>query len=106
MTGIFTLAICLAAPVNYAAAQTAEVGKRPYQARCVGCHGEDGTGGGHGPSTVDLRRSRATSLEAVRGLILKGIPDAGTPAFPISEEEAGSNAAYVLTFKQAAVAVF
>src|SRR5260370_16056479 len=105
MTGIFTLAICLAAPVNYAAAQTAEVGKRPYQARCVGCHGEDGTGGGHGPSIVDVRRSRATSLEAVRSLILKGIPDGGMPAFRISEEEAGAIAAYVLTLKQPAVAV-
>src|SRR5260370_40179664 len=104
MTGIFTLAICLAAPVNYAAAQTAEVGKRPYQARCVGCHGEDGTDGGHRPSIVDVRRSRATSLEAVRGLILKGIPDGSIPGFRISAEQARSIAAYRVTLKHPAIA--
>ena len=47
-----------------AAAQPAAVGKLQYQARCVGCHGEDGTGGGHGPSIVDVQRPRATTLSA------------------------------------------
>ncbi len=102
MARIFTLAIYVS--MYYAAAQTADAGKRPYQARCVGCHGEDGTGGGHGPNIVDVRRSRATSLEAVRSLILKGIPDGGMPAFRISEEEAGAIAAYVMTLKQPASA--
>src|SRR5690242_10072441 len=73
---------------SYAAGQTAQVGKSQYQARCVGCHGEDGTGGGHGPNVVDVRRPRATTVEALSSLILKGIPDAGMPAFPISAEEA------------------
>src|SRR5258708_20476266 len=102
MARIFTLAIYVS--MYYAAAQTADAGKRPYQAGCVGCHAEDGTGGGHGPNIVDVRRSRATSLEAVRSLILKGIPGWGMPAFHISEEEAGAIAAYVMALKQPASA--
>src|SRR5260370_42620605 len=98
MARIFTLAIYVS--MYYAAAQTADAGKRPYQARCVGCHGDDGTGGGHGPNIVDVRRSRATSLESVRSLILKGIPDGGMPAFRISEEEARAIARYVMSLNQ------
>ena len=64
-------------------------GKRQYEARCAGCHGADGAGGGHGPAIVDVRRPRATTLEAVRVVIQKGIPEGGMPAFPISDEEAG-----------------
>src|SRR5205085_4279450 len=99
MTRISTLAVCLAflAPAN---AQTVQTGKKQFQIRCAGCHGEDGTGGGHGPSIVDVRRPRATTLEAVRGLILKGIPEGGMPAFPISEEEASAIAAHVMVLKQ------
>jgi len=77
------LILVLLAP--HADAQQADVGKLQYQARCAGCHGDDGTGGGHGPNIVDVRRPRATTLEAVRGVILKGIPDGGMPAFAISE---------------------
>ena len=88
--------------LNCAAAQPPDAGKRQYQARCVGCHGEDGSGGGHGPSIVDVRRPRATTLEAVRALILKGIPDGGMPAFQIPDEEAAAIAAYVMTLKQPA----
>ena len=43
-----------------ATTQSSERGRREYEARCVGCHGADGAGAGHGPSIVDLRRSRAT----------------------------------------------
>src|SRR5207249_3197356 len=70
-----------------------------YQARCVGCHGEDGTGGGHGPNVVDLRRPRATTVEALSRLIREGIPDAGMPAFAISVEEAQAIAAYFMRLK-------
>src|SRR3954451_14221606 len=82
-----------------AAAQPAGVGKLQYQARCVGCHGEDGTGGGHGPNIVDVPRPRATTKEGIRDLILKGIPDRGMPAFPMPVEEADAIAAHVMTFK-------
>jgi PQQ-dependent dehydrogenase (methanol/ethanol family) len=102
MKRIVTLAIYMAPLATVVAAQTVDAGKRDYRALCVGCHGEDGSGGGHGPNIVDVRRPRAASLEAVRNLILKGIPDRGMPAFKISEEEAGAIAVYVMTLKQPA----
>src|SRR5262245_14766832 len=98
MTRVFIpTAILLCAAV--AASQPASEGKRQYQARCVGCHGEDGTGGGHGPNIVDIQRPRATTQEGIRTLILKGIPDRGMPAFSMPVEEADAIAAFVMTFK-------
>src|SRR5258708_34994163 len=99
MVRISTLAIGAALLGSQASAQTAEAGRRPYQARCTGCHGEDGTGGGHGPNIVDVRRPRATSKNEVRDLILKGIPNGGMPPFQIPIEEAGAIAAFVMTLK-------
>lgn len=78
-------------------------GKQPYEARCAACHGLDGTGGGHGPAIVNLRRPRANSLDAVRGVILKGIAGTGMPAIPMPEEEASAIAAYVMTLKSPAL---
>jgi hypothetical protein len=77
-------------------------GKRPYRARCSSCHGDDGSGGGHGPNIVDVRPSRATSKEAVISLILKGIPDGGMPAFQVPSEEADAIATYVMALKSPA----
>jgi PQQ-dependent dehydrogenase (methanol/ethanol family) len=102
MRRIFILVIWIGLAANFGGAQTAEAGRRQYQARCVGCHGEDGSGGGHGPNIVDVRRPRGTSVEAVRSLILKGIPEGGMPAFRISKDEAGAIAAYVMGLKQPA----
>lgn len=99
MTRSYSLAVCGALFLSYASAQMVEAGKRQYEARCVGCHGADGTGGGHGPNIVDVRRPRATTKSAVRDLILKGIPDGGMPAFAIPGEEADAIAAYVMTLK-------
>jgi PQQ-dependent dehydrogenase (methanol/ethanol family) len=99
MIRIATLLICLALFRNHASAQTADAGRRTYQARCASCHGEDGTGGGHGPSIVDVRRPRATSKDAVRDLILKGIPGGGMPAFQIPNAEADAIAVFVMTLK-------
>jgi PQQ-dependent dehydrogenase (methanol/ethanol family) len=91
-------ALILAAALS-CAAQSIESGKKLYEGRCVGCHGSDGSGGGHGPGFLDLRRPRATSKQATRDLILKGIPDAGMPAFPMPEADAEAIAAYVAFLK-------
>jgi PQQ-dependent dehydrogenase (methanol/ethanol family) len=99
MIRTFSLLLLVVLLGCYAAGQTAETGKRQYQARCVGCHGEDGTGGGHGPNVVDVRRPRATTVEALSSLILKGIPDAGMPAFQVSAEEARAIASYFMRIK-------
>src|SRR5258708_7054820 len=79
--------ICAAFSLIWASAQTADAGKRQFQARCGGCHGDDGTGGGHGPNIIDIRQPRATSAEAVRELIRKGIPENGMPAFALPDAE-------------------
>jgi putative heme-binding domain-containing protein len=84
-----------------ARAQTTDPGKAQYLALCVSCHGEDGSGGGHGPGFVDVRQPRATSQEAVRDLILNGIQGAGMPPFQIPSEQAGAIAAYVMRLKGA-----
>jgi PQQ-dependent dehydrogenase (methanol/ethanol family) len=96
-----TFAIWLAFGVALVHAQP-DAGKRQYQAMCVGCHGEDGSGGGHGPGIVDVRTPRATTREAVRDLILKGVPGAGMPAFKMPAEQADAIAAYVMTLKKPA----
>jgi alcohol dehydrogenase (cytochrome c) len=100
MMRIVTFALGFSLLVDQSVAQTTGGAKQFYQARCVGCHGADGTGGGHGPSIVDVQHARATSRESVRNLILKGIPGGGMPAFQISESEADAIAAYVMTLKQ------
>src|SRR5947208_5353700 len=99
MPRISTFAVSAALLVCHAAAQSTAAGKREYQARCVGCHGEDGTGGGHGPNIVDVAKPRATSKAAVVELIRKGIPDRGMPAFQVSDDEASEIADYVMSFK-------
>src|SRR5260370_33486804 len=88
MIRISTLAICMAVFWSLASAQAPDAGRRPYQARCVGCHGEDGTGGGHGPNIVEGRRPRAPSKDEVRDLILEGTPDGGMPAVQMPIEDA------------------
>ncbi len=99
ISGIFTLAICGGLCMSCAGAQIADISQRQYLERCAGCHGEDGTGGGHGPTIVDVRRSRATTKDAVRDVILKGIPDGGMPAFRVSNEEAEAIATFVMSLK-------
>lgn len=84
-------------------AQALEAGKEQYEARCVGCHGSDGAGGGHGPSILDIRRPRAASKEALRDLILKGVPDAGMPPSPMSDAEADAIVAYLAILKAPAI---
>ncbi|HKE29294.1 MAG TPA: PQQ-binding-like beta-propeller repeat protein [Bryobacteraceae bacterium] len=105
MTRKSHLLVCAALLMSIARAQNADSGKRQYEARCVGCHGLDGRGGGQGPGIVDVRRPRAGTLEAVRDVILKGIPDAGMPAFAVPDSEATVIAAYVMTLKAPVAAV-
>jgi alcohol dehydrogenase (cytochrome c) len=95
---ISTLTICAALVWAGVHAQTDD-GKRQFQTRCASCHGEDGTGGARGFNIVNVRQPRAGSKEAVRDLILKGIPDRGMPPFPVSDPELESIATYVMSLR-------
>jgi putative heme-binding domain-containing protein len=90
------LSLTFLIPAN---AQTADAGRKGFLAHCVGCHGDDGTGGGRGPNIVDIPMPRGVSKEAVRDLILNGISEEGMPAFKISTDEAEAVAAYVMVLK-------
>ncbi|HWE00550.1 MAG TPA: c-type cytochrome, partial [Bryobacteraceae bacterium] len=98
-----TWAACAVTIVFRLGAQTPgeDGGRRQYTARCAGCHGEDGKGGGHGPGILNREPSRATSVEAVQSIILQGIPGAGMPAFAISPEAARAIAQYLMAMKTA-----
>lgn len=96
---IFSIGLILARADAQAAVDS---GQRQYEARCIGCHGADGSGGGHGPAIVDIPNQRATTLDSVRNVILKGIPDKGMPAFKIGDDEASAIAAYVMRLKRPA----
>jgi PQQ-dependent dehydrogenase (methanol/ethanol family) len=91
-----SLTLCLSLD---AGAQVPDAGRKGYEARCVGCHGADGTGGGHGPGIVDIRQPRAATRSALRDLIRSGIPDAGMPPFAISDAELDAIAGYIEVLK-------
>jgi PQQ-dependent dehydrogenase (methanol/ethanol family) len=98
MTRIFALVFFIAVLFTAATAQT-DTGRKQYLAHCVGCHGDDGTGGGHGPDIVNVSEPLGVSESAVTNIILKGIADKGMPAFQIPAAEAGAIAAYVMILK-------
>jgi len=101
MTRLYALAVFVAVLLAGARAQTTDAGRQAFLAHCVGCHGDDGTGGGHGPDIVNVAQPRGVSKDAVRDLILKGIPEAGMPAFQIPIDQADAIAAYVMVLKGA-----
>src|SRR5262249_28556539 len=85
MKRTYILLMCAAMSLFSASAQTTAPGKRQFEDRCAGCHGADGNGGGHGPAIVDMKRPRTSTREDIMGVIRKGIPEAGMPAFAISD---------------------
>ena len=64
-----------------ASAQSVDAGRRQFVQICAGCHGEDGSGAGHGPNIVDVRNPKAASRDSIRELIRLGLPGRGMPAF-------------------------
>ena len=99
LSRVLAVAILSISVAAMAMTQSSDRGRREYEARCVGCHGADGAGAGHGPSIVDLRRSRATTRADLRTLIQNGIPDAGMPAFPLDAGELDAITDYVALLK-------
>jgi len=70
-------------------AQVSETGKKQFATLCAGCHGSDGGGGEHAPSIVDTRQrgGGGRSQQSLRDTIQRGIPDAGMPAFPLTQPD-------------------
>lgn len=78
-----------------------QAGKSAYMARCAGCHGEDGSGGGHGPGILLVRAPKATTRALMAEVIRNGIPGGGMPAFPLPVEELEAIADYTWGLKGA-----
>src|SRR5690242_6504771 len=81
--------------LSLAQAPAPDPGRAAFEARCVGCHGADGLGGGHGPAIVDLRQPKAATRTALRDLIRTGMPEAGMPAFALPDAELDALAGFV-----------
>ena len=82
--------------------QSADPGRTAFEARCAGCHGSDGAGGGHGPAIVDLRQPRATTPAALRDLIQNGLPASGMPAVALPAAELNAIVSFVETLRSPA----
>ena len=101
---LWTTAICLTIiGSTHAAAQSAS-GRELFTARCASCHGEDGRGGGRGFSLVAPAQPRAASTQDVRDIIVRGLQNAGMPAFSMPDPELDAIAAFVMTLRPAAAA--
>lgn len=64
-----------------------DTGRRQFNIRCAGCHGEDGLGGERAPGIGKASRKRLQTDDAVRGIVTHGIPDSGMPAFDLPGTE-------------------
>lgn len=70
-------------------------GKLVYAERCAGCHGADARGSGKAPGLAGNPRLAGQSLEQLQGVIRRGFPDSGMPAFDLPAGESLVVAAYV-----------
>ena len=70
-------------------------GKRVYVERCAGCHGSDARGSGKGPGLAGNPRLSGQSAEQLAGVVKRGFPASGMPAFPLPADELQAVASYV-----------
>ena len=92
---LFTKAQVLAMFLLCAALVWAADGKRVFNERCAGCHGSDARGSGKGPGLAGSPRLSGMSAEQLRGMVQRGFPDSGMPAFDLPPEELDAVAIYV-----------
>lgn len=87
--------VCLIPLLLPAAPLSAARGGDVFTARCSGCHGKDGRGGGQGPGLAGNSRIAGLSNEELRAVIRNGFPFSGMPAFDIPAEELDAVTAWV-----------
>ena len=66
-----------------------------YEKLCSGCHGADAHGSQQGPGLAGNASVRRRSTQSLRNVILKGIPAAGMPPFPLPDAEVDALVALV-----------
>jgi putative heme-binding domain-containing protein len=75
-------------------------GDRLFSANCAACHGSDGHGGERAPSIATLRSVISLSNADLEGIVGKGIPGVGMPAFGyLGDTQVREVVAYVRTLQ-------
>ena len=85
-----TLAFLLLLVPAVAQADTAgavEAGRKRFNIRCAGCHGQDALGGERAPAIGHGWRARMENEGSIRDIVGHGIPDLGMPAFQLPADE-------------------
>ena len=72
-----------------------EAGRSRFNARCAGCHGQDGLGGERAPAITSRSERGLDNEKTLRNLIQHGIADRGMPAFSIPAAELDQVVAFV-----------
>ena len=80
-----------------ASAQDVRPGRALFDGLCTRCHGGDGAGGEMGPAIVHRLPTRGD--DDLAALIRTGLPAAGMPAFPVTDDQARSLVAFLRTLR-------
>jgi alcohol dehydrogenase (cytochrome c) len=94
-TASAALAAWLAAAAAFA--QDPAAGRKLYDGLCARCHGGDGAGGEMGPAIVN--RLPARGDDDLAALIHSGLPGAGMPGFPVTDQQARDLVAFLRTLR-------
>lgn len=103
LEGLVTQAISLEGTVSspYVTSEDNQVGARIFRARCVGCHGSNGTGA-YAPALNRTRLSHGDSDFAIYKTVRDGIPQTGMAPVPMSHLERWQLVGYLRTLRVAA----
>src|ERR1035438_1137764 len=99
------LSTTLAAVLLFPAALCGFDGNQLFLARCAGCHGSDARGSGKGPGLAGNPRLSGQSVEQLRGVVQRGFPDSGMPAFDLPAEELDAVVNFVRSLNAAGATV-
>jgi PQQ-dependent dehydrogenase (methanol/ethanol family) len=77
-------------------------GRTIFAESCAGCHGERAQGTDRAPRLAGNRRTRARTVEEIRGIIQHGVASGGMPAFAFGPEKLDAIAVYVRSLNSAA----